>query len=90
MTPILIFILAELADIITTLVNLRIPGVIEANPFAAGMPTWMWIIIKLSVTIIICVLMVRLNFGKKVWVIPALAWLPPLWNFGLYLYVMLK
>ena len=90
MTPILLFLLAELADIITTLVNLRIPGVIEANPFAAGMPTWAWITVKLSVTVIICVLMKRLDFGKKAWIIPALAWLAPLWNFGLFLYVMLK
>jgi len=90
MKLIFLFLLAELADVVTTLVNLRIPGVIEANPFAAGMPTWAWITIKLSVTVIICVLMVRINFGKKAWAIPALAWLPPLWNFGLYLYIMLK
>jgi len=73
---IILFLLAELVDIITTLVNLRIPGMYEANPFIAGLPTWGWITFKLVTTVIICVVMKRLDFGKKVWVIPALAWLP--------------
>jgi len=83
-----LFLLAELLDITTTLVNLHIPGVYEANPFMAGLPVWVWITVKLSVTVIICVLMKRLDFGKKAWIIPALASIPPLWNLGLFLCVV--
>jgi hypothetical protein len=87
--PIFLFLLAELLDIITTLINLRIPGMYEANPFMVGLPTWAWITVKLSVTLIICVLMKRLNF-KRAWLIPALAWLPPLWNLGLFIYIGIR
>ena len=90
MTPIILFLLAELLDILTTLVNLSIPGVFEANPVMAGLPLWAWLVIKLSVTVIIATLMQRLNFGKKAWLIVGLASFPPIWNFGLYLYVMIK
>lgn len=84
-----LFLLAELLDIITTMMNLRLPGMYEANPFMAGLPFWAWLIVKVSITIIIAVLMQRLNFGKKAWLIVSLASIPPIWNFGLLLYVLL-
>ena len=86
----LLFLFAELLDIVTTKVNLRLPGVYEANLFMGGMPEWAWITVKLCVTAIICVLLQRMDFGKLAWLAPALASIPVIYNLGLFLYITIK
>jgi len=77
---VVIFTLVELLDTITTLINLFLPGVYEANLFMARMATWNWITFKLFVALIICILMQRLNINKKWLLVPIFAGIPVLVN----------
>jgi hypothetical protein len=70
---VIVFILVELLDIITTLINLSLPGIYEFNSFMARMATWNWIAFKLVVTLIICILMQRLKLSKRWILVPILA-----------------
>ena len=83
-----LFILIQLADIVTTKIALTFPRVYEANMIMAG--TIYWVEFKLFVVLIICLIMQRFNFGKKKEaLILILASIPPLWNIGLMCYYKL-
>jgi hypothetical protein len=73
---ILIFILAELADLLLTQVGLQ-RGALELNPIWNGWHLW---VIKTVATIAIAVLISRLRFTKWLWIVPGLANIGVVWN----------
>ena len=83
-----VFIAAELLDILTTRINLSLPGFYEANPFMAGIQYWL--IVKIIGTIAICLLLERLDFRKFIIIVPIAASIPPIWNIGLLIYYLVR
>jgi hypothetical protein len=82
--PISIFlIVAEILDLMTTLQGFRwFPQLWESNPLAGlygGMTTA--ILAKVLVTLCVVFIFERVDkWPRLVWLVPAVAWLPVLWN----------
>jgi hypothetical protein len=76
---VLIFLILEFLDLITTLIGLRF-GATEKNQFMSGLGFYGMIGLKLFVTLSAAFLMQRLKFGKIIRLVPTVAGLPVLWN----------
>ena len=82
------FIIAEVVDIYSTKINLSIPAFYEANPLMARLNHW--VDVKILVTVIICLAIEKFDFGKRAFLVPMLAFIPPLWNIGLLIYYLVR
>jgi hypothetical protein len=84
-----LFIAAEVLDILTILVNLTIPAMYEGNPFMVATGEY-WVLVKLAIVLVICFAIERFNFGKRAFLVPALAAIPPAWNIGILIYYFVR
>ena len=79
MTPIIAFLLAELLDIIITLIGLRV-GLMEGNPFLKLFALEWMITEKILLATLVALCMYKFDFKKWNWIFPIVAFLPVIWN----------
>ena len=81
-----IFILFQILDIVITFLGIRFGLAIELNPLGFNTKT---IILKLLSTLIISLLLERMEFPKIVWILPSVGIFAFFWNISIIIWQLL-
>jgi len=81
------YVLAQIADVVTTMIALRKPGLIEGNPVSAYLMSKIghtgWILVKLALAFGALYLLIDYDLIWPVWVIAGLVGAVAVWNYRL-------